>query len=144
MKIRNGFVSNSSSSSFVIIDDKNPIKKYEHKSDCLNFAEDFGSYEFGWGPETIYDIGSKICWAYIQSQHMEYPEEWVEMLEKVIKENSNIKEFIWDNVEETSYIDHGSFIDEMPENKNIFESEENLKRFIFCEDSCIKVDNDNH
>jgi vesicle coat complex subunit len=69
------------------------------------------------------------------------------MLDKVIKENSNIKELIYCigdyNSKNWGYIDHQSNACES-ENIEMFENEETLKDFIFGRSSYIHTDNDNH
>jgi hypothetical protein len=159
MKLRNGFVSNSSSSSFVITDASEGYISLDEFGDTLH-AYDIGEIEFGWGPEKIEDVGSRINWAYLQSRYANPEEEdpllekasvavygvrnkHLEMLEEVIKENSSIKEIDWRCVFEDGSIDHQSSAAE-GENMEIFESKQALKDFIFGKGSYIQLDNDNH
>jgi hypothetical protein len=73
----------------------------------------------------------------------------LKMLEKVIKENSNVLEIEWNVSDDMdaegkdwAYIDHASSAVE-DQNMEIFESEEVLKNFIFGSGSHIELDNDN-
>jgi len=166
MKIRNGFVSNSSSSSFVCVGRKistNFIKKFDEYVDTmgvLDVHKIFGTKEFGWDPEKYYDLGSKVLWAFYQSQYAEpkrnynensiYSNQYLSMLEKVLVKNiPSIKAFIWPsswndwNSEQHGYIDHESNASEN-QNMEIFDSDEILEKFLFSEDSYIQTDNDNY
>ena len=85
MKIRNGFVSNSSSSSFVVIGSGNiRIPKFNKK--VLMVPEDFGgNTEFGWEETRYSDLGSKINFAYLQTQYIDdyKSETWKNKLENI-------------------------------------------------------------
>lgn len=143
MKIRNGFVSNSSSSSFIVINEGSQ-SKYTFKCDSagnLHIDAHFGECEFGWGPEELYDVESKIVFSYLMARYFIFGEgqKYIDMLEKVIIENSNVKTISWE--EDFGYIDHQSV---ESENLNMFESEDILKQFLFCNQSYIQLDHDNH
>jgi len=159
MKIRTGFVSNSSSSSFLTIGTGKftiPIIN----SHILTVPDDTGGeFEFGWGPANHYDFGSKLNFAYLQSlykfQNQEplldkalqaiegHSNKWLLMIEEVLKKHLCISSIIWNLSFDTGYIDHQSCAAE-DSNTEIFESIETLEDFLFREDSFITEDNDNY
>ena len=163
MKIRLGFVSNSSSSSFVIIDASRGYDSLEGTT--LNIGPGLGDAEFGWGPEKVEGIGARINFAYLQANYAEpiidpllekakkvvygHSNEYFAMLEEVIKENSHVQEIVSDfekdkwGAFDNGYIDHQSSARE-GKNMEIFESKEMLRDFIFGKASYIQLDNDNH
>jgi hypothetical protein len=148
MKIRSGFVSNSSSSSFIVIKPKT-TDNYPNYPEHLIVDSSFGETEFGWGPERIDLSGSKIIFAYLQTQYASEPE-WLKMLEDAIRNNCGVKTIEWklttqygeDDLDH-AYIDHQSHAGE-GENTEMFDSEENLKNFLFNAASFIMLDNDNY
>lgn len=89
MKIRSGFVSNSSSSSFIVF--ANPTEAVRYTTieptygTTLQLGHQIGNISFGWGPEKIHNTGSKINFAYLQVKYMyritdeEYnnPNKWI-------------------------------------------------------------------
>lgn len=144
MKIRLGFVSNSSSSSFVVID---ADKGYVKISRSLVFGNK-GETEFGWGPAELDDVHSRINFAYLQAFDLKHRD----MLEKVIHKHSGADgEITWNLTDDWDpkdgkrhgYVDHQSAACE-GENLEIFESEKSLKDFLFGVGSKIVLDNDNH
>jgi hypothetical protein len=142
MKTRTGFVSNSSSSSFVIIDaDDGHVTlagemAFGHK----------GTTEFGWGPGVANDVHSRINFAYLQTH---YSGQHLDMLEDVIKEHTGLDDsIVWEistdwNDNNWGYIDHQSSAVE-GENMEIFDNKDKLKDFLFGKGSYIHLDNDNH
>lgn len=150
MRIRTDFITNSSSTSFVVIDSKHGHFFPNFESSVLVVDSTLGETEFGWGPEIIRDLGSKINFAYIQTNYGKN-EEWLNMLADVITENTNIKTIVWNITDEYDskdgkswgYIDHQSSAHE-GENTEIFDSKDVLKDFIFGRKSCIVLDNDNY
>jgi hypothetical protein len=145
MKIRKGFVSNSSSSSFIVISSRN-LHDYRVFGDYV--IGDEGECEFGWDVKTYYDIPSKINFTYMQAKYVKN-DNWLNMLYKVIKEHTGCDKvrsnltIDWTNKEKRQgYIDHQSASIE-GENTEIFESPESLKNFLFSSHSYIETGNDN-
>jgi hypothetical protein len=164
MKKRSSFVSNSSSASFIIIG-SGKIEKPDIIDSVLRVPGDLGGEtEFGWGPEDVSDIGSRINFAYLQSQYKNGPDEplyqkaaqavgeetnpWLALLEQVIKDVIGVDTIEWNITSDWSggysgYIDHQSSAGQ-GENIEMFDSYDAMKSFLFAEDSYIHLDNDNH
>ena len=164
MRVRSGFVSNSSSSSFIVIG-KRPHVIPDHTS-ILVVPDDFGGQlEFGWDEEDFFDFGSKLNFTYLQTQYLHELEDdlllkqalevtqghsnvHLKMLEDVLIEKMGVKEIVWNfttsdfgEVEE-GFIDHQSAATE-GSNIEMFESIEVLANFLFASDSKIHTCNDN-
>jgi len=156
MKTRIGFVSNSSSSSFIVIDYKNEPSKIGLNDFTLVVSPDLGKNQFGWEDERTFDWGSKIIFCYLQTIYAKnknskfklYSDSWLTMLEDVIKEYTGCKKIEWfitteyDHNSEYSYIDHASSAVE-DRNTEMFDNYDSLSRFIFGSNSFIQTDNDN-
>jgi hypothetical protein len=157
MKTRQGFVSNSSSSSFIIIggavDDGtiSLIKDYLDDKENLVVNGDKGEGEFGWGPDKITDFWSRLNFAWIQADMVkkEHPE-WPKMLNQVLKDTLGVKKIYWNITTDWQvknkrhvYIDHQSCSYEGM-NTEMFDSKDALYHFLFSDGSYIQLDNDNH
>lgn len=131
MKIRSGFVSNSSSSSFVVIG--SGTQDAPKPGTVLKFDYD-GETQFGWGPELVFGMQSRLNWAILQAEY--YPE-----LCGAIRAAIESVGCTWDDTAEVDgYIDHQSIGNSL----EIFDSTSNMVAFLFGENSFIRVDNDNH
>jgi hypothetical protein len=156
MKTRTGFVSNSSSSSFVVISEKEvtPLTydtyKAEYKGAQFILGRD-GKKTFGCENE-IYDMfRDKINWAALQAvyQNSMGNGHYIGLINRALvklgyKEEDIIWEYlIGDRKTFKAYIDHQSTFDESPENDKIFDSDDTLMRFLLNNDSYIRSGSDN-
>jgi hypothetical protein len=142
---RLGFVSNSSSSSFLVTNAKDGYVTPDWEG-VLNAGYELGETCFGWGPERIDDIGSRVNFAFLQYIYSD-DASWYDMLNEVIRENTKVEYVNWFPLMEShthwnSYIDHQSNAGDGM-NTEIFESKQTLKDFIFGKGSMICLDNDN-
>ena len=142
MKTRQGFVSNSSSSSFIVIGNK------PHQREIPGTAEihiGYGGHtEFGWEHAVFRDFQSRLNFAYIQTTYMSLPESirCLQMLDRVVREETGCIGIRLTGAD-IGYIDHQSSASE-GRNTEMFEDDDSLRRFLFCPDSYIETDNDNH
>lgn len=141
MKIRLGFVGNSSSSSFIVIG--NSGVNVALPEEIIIGAE--GETSFGWGPETITDLHSRINLAYHEAYWMDGQEEGdnvqrlVNLLKKFGASSISTKKAakMADDWKLTvDHQSHGTF--------GMFDSDNDLERFILDKESVIELDNDNH
>lgn len=154
MKIRNGFVSNSSSSSFIIIGSGNYEIPIGYDGEDFVIDHKLGKHQYGWEDEVSRSFGSKVCFAYIQALYLDYGmcidilnTKHLDMLDKVLYENLNcsniiLKLSISSDDNNWSYIDHQSAATD-GENIEMFNSEDLLFDFLFSRDSYIQTGNDN-
>ena len=152
MKIRSGFVSNSSSSSFIVIDNSGKYCSLPFDLDNgLLVVGDNGCCEFGW-EETTYDsIYDRINFTYLQTDCGEDFNR-LKMLEDVLKQQvKGLTKIIWNisykypskDGKIHGYIDHQSARCE-GQNMEMFKSNETLRDFIFGRGSYIQGGNDNN
>jgi hypothetical protein len=156
MKTRLGFVSNSSSSSFIVID-SNVAVNFENKEITI---PGIGETEFDWQFDRYYDFPSKLNFALLQAEYakdmiidsdFEYENKsdnrYVDMIYEVLKDEGltvieNTLTTCIDS-EDRGYIDHQSAIFENSDMEELFNSKSNLRNFLFSNESFIATGNDN-
>lgn len=156
MKVRRGFVTNSSSSSFVVLRNTRMMTPGFGIGKVLVIG-DCGETEFGWLFKKYTDFYDKLNFAYLQvlgcrgSKHCEYDhEQWRRMIEDALRKYAGFDYVEWALTDEypvphgmvDGYIDHQSSAVE-GENTEIFASYETLCDFLFSKDSYIQGGNDN-
>lgn len=147
MKRRSGFVSNSSSSSFIVISSNGSlILKDAYVGEDIVVDGYFGETEFGWEFCKYNSFGDRLIFAYLQTQYAQN-NSWLKMLENVVKDHTGCKNIKWEvsldyNSNGWAYIDHQSSASE-GENIEMFDNEESLINFLFNENSYIQGGNDN-
>ena len=140
MKIRIGFVSNSSSTSFVVIGRSGTLEMPSGDNERICVT---GSYQFGRSGYTRHTKG-RIAFAWMQAQYQKR-DDWITMIKEVVKKVTGLElaclvdPFADHCVSSYSYIDHQS----IGESNEIFSSIDELKAFLFDKDSCIKMGDDN-
>lgn len=138
MKRRLGFVSNSSSSSFVVVSEygyhgKQTLTMTDGK---LVLGQIGGNDEFGWSFIEYNDFLSKLNWVCLQADYSK-DNRYKEMIESVLKNNiDGIEEIVW---ELEGSIDHQSKTTGM---EQIFKDETSLKNFLFDSESHVRTGND--
>jgi len=173
MKIRNGFVSNSSSSSF-IINVKGKITEWGLDNYLIKDDEDFysislpikaGTYEFGWEVKRWKDVVSKLNYVVIQAFCSKNDFENREIIKRALQKricelkgddvyldvNWNYNAVRYDSGECWANIDHQSLWYEFTEDEcygippvhDVFQSVENMENFLFNSDAYIQGGNDN-
>ncbi|RPI83174.1 MAG: hypothetical protein EHM34_05725 [Nitrosopumilales archaeon] len=139
MKIREGFVSNSSSTSFIVIGKTGNLNKVTSNDDKIYVDHDTG-YKFDWDHTITDDPKGLIAFAWMQAQYQKKPE-WVEMIKEVVFETTGCELICSIDITRDGYIsciDHQS-----AEEDKMFKSKDILKSFIFDKDSYVEMSNDN-
>jgi hypothetical protein len=142
MKKREGFVSNSSSSSFVVMGngsnmlEEDFFKKFEF--DEINVPDTFGGEtEFGWQMEEYHDFGDKLNIAVLGARYSSNEDERLKEIEDLLKKKFNVSKVVFDLNLDNGNIDHQSF----EESRDVFND---LESWLFDKDSYWQNGNDNY
>lgn len=101
--------------------------------------------EFGWGIDKFTDAATKASYCYTYLQYTgSYKEGLQDRLKRVIQEQTKAKDVVFENSSDEyypeGYIDHKS----TDVCGDVFESDENIRNFIFNPSNVLVIDNDNH
>lgn len=160
MKIRNGFISNSSSSSFIIFGENNfriPKLHKAYNNNIILIPQTFGGTTDFRSNNEYKDFADKLNFAALCAWAKESPsgydnEEtpWTNMLYEVIIEEFHVSDFYINYMnDESSPIWEGPMHQHVEYDSGIidggaclFESKEDLKRFLFAPDSYVEINHD--
>lgn len=145
-KIRQGMFETNSSSAHSIVIAMGECTDKLHIDDGIVIVQ---PGEYGWEVEDYHGATDKAsyCLTYAKQGGSE---EKLAMLKKVIKKQTGAREVVFAPLNpgaewsEWGYIDHQSGPSEGGECGEAFQSETNLRQFIFCRASVLHTDNDNN
>ncbi len=142
MKKRMGFVSNSSSSSFIVISDSSDMIEMKSEDISIENIVANGTTEFGWQDEEYRDFYSRFAWAAIIGEIVG-PDDWEEKMMEAINSvypdaEIDFTEINWEGYD--WYIDHQSC--DM-DGGDMYNSKTSMVDWLFRKNSYIQCGNDN-
>jgi hypothetical protein len=96
MKIRNDFVSNSSSSSFIVIKDTNKEYLDFYGQEIAVPNTEFGQCEFGWSFKKYHSFGDKLNFCALILNNVLSLKDTIDYYEKVLTEDNNLSLYMKD------------------------------------------------
>lgn len=157
MKTRNGFVSNSSSSSFILVCHEGELHVPIVWNKVLNIPRsNYAETDFNGGEGKIFDFDSKLNFIVLQAIYADDQEKidfvnkvLLDYLGKDIEIRWNLTTDYFDMITEDvpshmviGSIDHQSILHNDENMDQLFESEENLKQFLFNPGSYLEMGRD--